>query len=73
MCFNFFSFSWQTNAIVEAYIRAYDIVITKTRKILDTTCSYSLSAAVIGHGLLTTVNLSLLSPVASLMIDSYMN
>ena len=73
MCLSLRSFSWHTKATEEACIRAYEIVITKTRKMLDAAFSLSFSTSGIGHGLLTTVNLSLLSPVASFMIDSYIN
>ena len=47
--------------------------MTRTRKMLEAACSYSLYCCEIGQGLFSTVNFSLGSPVASFMIDSYMN
>ena len=73
MCFSLRSFSWVMKEIVEACIRAKEIVITNTRKMDETAFSYSCRFLGMGHGLFTVVNLTLGSPVASLMIDSYMN
>ena len=72
ICFSFRSFSWQTKAMVDACMRAYEIVMTKTRKMLEAAFSCSYNSFGIGHGLFVTENLSLGSPVASLIMDSYM-
>ena len=70
-CFSFFSFSWHTKEMIDACMRAYEIVTTKTKKMLEATCSLSFKDFGIGNGLFTTVNLRSGSPVASLKIDSY--
>ena len=59
--------------MVDDCIKANDIVITKTRKMLEATCSCFFSILVSGKGLFVTENLILGSPVANFMIDSYMN
>ena len=56
--------------MVDDCIKANDIVITKTRKMLEATCSCFFSILVSGKGLFVTENLILGSPVANFMIDS---